>query len=310
MITIPCADFFLRNPAVSGVGFRFASGLVLLLPLAAGAADTTITGEIAAQSESTPKAVPFRSDSAKPLPTLAEGGFASEPSFEDSFSPGWDKDQKAWQVASWKQNGTQMALERCRTNGEGLLVQTVLPGEPFSGGSLQSRAEFGWGRWVARVKPSAVPGLLNSIFTKDWDDKNTPGDANDGKKGEIDIEFVTHTFGPGRGEVHLAIHLQVKHPLWHLDIPLDFNPSDDFHEWGFDVLPDRVTWHVDGKILHTWYYTKEYSIDPGYEFFFNSWTSKKWLKGPPGEKAEYLVDWVKFYPLKENAAAKPQNTKP
>lgn len=310
MITIPLAGFARRTPAVSGVVFRVAAGLVVLLPFAAAAADTTTTGEITAVSESTPKAVAFRSDSAKPVPTLAEGGFAAEPSFEDSFSPGWEKDQKAWQVATWKQNGTLMALDRCRTNGEGVLVQTVLPGEPFSGGSLQSRAEFGWGRWVARVKPSAVPGLLNSIFTKDWDDKKTPGDANDGKKGEIDIEFVTHTFGAGRGEVHLAIHLQVKHPLWHVDIPLDFNPSDDFHEWGFDVLPDRVTWHVDGKILHTWFYTKEYFIDPDYEFFFNSWTSKKWLKGPPAEKAEYLIDWVKFYPLKENAAANPQNTKP
>lgn len=146
-----------------------------------------------------------------------------------------------------------------------------------------------------------MPGVLNSIFTKDWDDQTTPDSEHDGKKGEVDIEFVTHTFGPGRGEVHLAIHLEKHEPLWHMDIPLDFNPSDDFHEWGFDILPDRVVWHVDGRVLHTWLYEGEYKIDPNYEFFFNSWTRTKWLKGPPMAPADYLIDWVRFYPLKAAA---------
>jgi beta-glucanase (GH16 family) len=276
-------------------------GIVWLCGTCATMAQTT--GTITAVSESTPKAVPFFSAQAPALPSLSEGGFASVPAFEDHFEAGWEGSQKSWRVATWKQNGALMSPERCRTDGKGHLVQTVLAGEPFQGGSLQSNREFGWGRWVARVKPSAVPGLLNSIFSKDWDDLKTPADQHDGKKAEVDIEFVTHTFGPGRGEVHLAIHLAVKHPLWHLDIPLDFNPSDDFHEWGFDILPDRVVWHVNGKILHTWKYTKEYYVDPDYEFFFNSWTSKKWLKGPPQEPGEYLIDWVKFYPLQTGPGA-------
>lgn len=268
----------------------------------ARAAETT-TAQITAASESTPKAVAFSSTGSPAVVSLEAGGFASEPAFVDDFLNDWEKTQSTWQVATWKQNGTQMAKERCRTDGKGHLVQTVLAGDPPSGGSMQSKREFGWGRWVARVKPSAVPGLLNSIFTKDWDDVTTPGDANDGNKAEVDIEFVTHTFGSGKGEVHLAIHLKTKHPLWHLDIPLDFDPSQDFHEWGFDILPDRVVWHVDGKVLHTWYYTREDFIDPKYEFFFNSWTSKKWLKGPPTEPADYHIDWVKFYPLKDQTAA-------
>jgi beta-glucanase (GH16 family) len=273
-------------------------GVVLLCGTYPATAQTT--GTITAVSEGTPKAVPFISAQAPALPSLSEGGFALEPAFEDQFEPGWEGSQKSWKVATWKQNGTQMSPERCRTDGKGHLVQTVLAGEPFQGGSLQTNREFGWGRWVARVKPSAVPGLLNSIFTKDWDNLTTPADQHDGNKGEVDFEFVTHTFGNGRGEAHLAIHLKEHHPLWHLDIPLDFDPSQDFHEWGFDILPDRVVWHVDGKVLHTWMYTKEHSIDPAYEFFFNSWTAKKWLKGPPGEKAEYHIDWLKFYPLQKN----------
>jgi beta-glucanase (GH16 family) len=196
-----------------------------------------------------------------------------------------------------------MSRDRCRIDGQGHLVQTVLAGEPFQGGSIQSKREFGYGRWVARVKPSSVPGVLNSIFTKDWDDLKTPGDEHDGKKAEVDFEFVTHTFGGGKGEAHLAIHLKGHTPLWHLDIPLDFDPSQDFHEWGFDILPDRVVWHVDGKVVHTWLYTDEHFVDPDYEFFFNSWSRAKWLKGPPATDADYLIDWVKFYPFKADGAA-------
>jgi len=223
--------------------------------------------------------------------------FAEAPAFEDDFSAGWESRQTDWRVATWKQNGTLMASERCETDSEGCLVQTVLAGEPYRGGSLQTALEFSYGRWVARVKPAAVPGALNSIFTKDWDDLTTPDNEHDGRKAEVDIEFLTYTFGEDHGKVHLAIHLKDRPAVYSTDLSLNFNPSDDFHVWGFDILPDRVVWHVDGKELHTWRYTKDAFIDPGYEFFFNSWTKSKWIKGPPAEAAGYRIDWVRFYPL-------------
>lgn len=228
--------------------------------------------------------------------------FLERPAFEDDFGPGWETEQTGWQVVTWRQAGTQMAAERCRSDGSGFLVQRVKAGEPFLGGGLQSKREFGYGRWLVRSKPSAVPGVLNGIFTKDWDDFSTPGDKNDGEKAEVDMEFITDRFGPGRGEVYLAIHLKDRSPLWELNLPLEFNPSDDFHVWGFDVLPDRVVWHVDGRVLHTWVGEDGQRIDPGYEFFMNAWTRKEWLNGPPTKDAEHLIDWVRFYPLKSTAA--------
>jgi len=237
----------------------------------------------------------FDSESAESAPSLKEGGFAEEPAFMDDFNPDWERTQKDWQVANWLQNGTQMARSRCRTNEDGYLVQTVLPGEPYRGGSLQTTREFGYGRWLARVKPSSVSGSLHSIFTKDWDDLETEV-PHDGRKAEVDIEFLTYTFRKDRGQVHLAIHLLNHRPLWHADVDLDFNPSAAFNVWGFDILPDRVVWHVNGKIIHTWMYTDEYYIDPDYEMMFNSWTRDIWIKGPPSENADYLIDWVKFHP--------------
>lgn len=254
------------------------------------------TDVILQSSGKTPKGKPFVYDQAVDAHTLAEGGFAAEPAFVAQFDFGWENTQRDWQRATWMQNKTQMATERAVTNEDGCLVLTVKADEPPRGGSIQSNREFGYGRWVARVKPSSVPGVLNSVFTKDWDDLSTPGDKHDGRKAEVDIELLTHTFGPNRGEVHLAIHLLKHHPLWHVDIPLDFNPSDRFHEWGFDILPDKVVWHVDGKLLYVWEYTDDHYIDPNYEFFFNAWTNKRWIQGPPKQDAEYQIDWVKFYP--------------
>lgn len=225
--------------------------------------------------------------------------FASTPAFEDNFDPGWEQSQQDWFVATWKQNGSHMAEERCKTNGEGMMVQTVLAGDPPRGGSMQTKGEFGYGRWVARVKPSSVPGVLNSIFTKDWDDKSRPDTSGKGGMSEVDIEFLTSKHKENSAEVHLAIHLKGRNNFYTHYQEVDFNPSDDFHDWGFDILPDRVDWRVDGKIIHTWHYTDDAKIDPNYEFFFNSWTMKKWIEGPPTEDATYEIDWIKFYPIKE-----------
>lgn len=229
----------------------------------------------------------------------AEPSFAKEPAFEDNFDADWASTQKSWEVATWKQNNTQMSPDRCQVNDQGQLVQTELAGSPHLGGSMQTNREFGFGRWVARVKPSSAAGVNNSIFTKDWDNLSTADNKHDGNKGEVDIEFLTRTFAPGKGQVHLAIHTADEHPHWEKDLDLDFNPSDDFHEWGFDILPDRVRWHVDGKLLHEYVYpqSKPKLLEENYEMFFNSWTQPKWVKGPPSERAEYLIDWVRFHPL-------------
>ena len=223
--------------------------------------------------------------------------FELQSSFEENFNPEWETRNDFWRVASWEQNGTQMSPERCVTNEDGHLVQTVLPGEPYRGGSLQTSIEFGYGRWVARVCPSTVPGVLNSIFTKDWGNLETET-SNDGTKYEVDIEFLTHTFGPDTGSVHIAIHKKNYPNVFEKDIPLDFNPSEDFHEWGFDILPDKVVWHVDGNVLETWESPAGESIPAGYEFFFNSWTKEQWIQGPPEDTAYYYIDYLRFFKYK------------
>lgn len=151
---------------------------------------------------------------------------------------------------------------------------------------------------MGRLKPSSVAGALNSFFSDDWDDLSTADKPNDGTKFEIDIEFVTASFGPGKGQVELALHSAFgkKTPFGKI-VDLDFNPSDDFHVYGFDILPEGITWHADGKVIGEYKCPPGETVpDIGHEFFMNSWTAQKWVKGPPKADARYYIDWVRFYP--------------
>jgi beta-glucanase (GH16 family) len=218
-------------------------------------------------------------------------------SFSDTFDPDWEAQQRSWKRASWLQNGTQMDPSRAFTDDAGHLVQVVLPGAPYRGGSIETVGEFGYGRWQARLRPSSVPGLLNSMFTKDWDDRTTPGSTStgDGLKAEVDIEFLTYTFAGDTGKVWLAVHYDGVRQYGTM-VNLAFNPSKAFHVWGFDVLPSEIRWHVDDQVIHTYRYPVG-KIAPRYEMFFNSWTRPDWIRGPPAAEGQYLIDWVRFSPL-------------
>jgi len=95
--------------------------------------------------------------------------------------------------------------------------------------SMARRDQYCFGRWEARRKPSNVPGMLNSMFTIDWDDVMASGDG-DGTTQEIDIEFLTYAFTGTDSKVHFALHA-AGHPSANTrpDIQLGFDPSADFH---------------------------------------------------------------------------------
>jgi beta-glucanase (GH16 family) len=219
---------------------------------------------------------------------------SNTPSFIDLFDdPQWEENNGTtlWQQASWMQNDTQMDPGRCQAVN-GLLTLTVLPGEPYQGGSIQTRQDhLAYGRWDARLKPSSVPGVLNSMFTDDWNGKTYE---------EVDVEFLTYTFGNNSGSVHLALHKEGLTNYWWEDIPLTFNPSDTFHVWSIQILPDSVSWFVDGRLLRTFVYDNTFQLQAPYQFFFNAWTKKEWINGPPTRSADYQIDWVKFYAYKKS----------
>ena len=218
--------------------------------------------------------------------------------FRDDFN-GTTLNRDSWQVATWSEHGGQTGSERVFVK-DGFL-NLVLVNDLNKGilsSALQTTQKYGFGRWEARLKPSNVPGVLNSMYTIDWDDPSTPNKDGDGTKQEIDIEFLTKTFRQNTGEMHAAVHAAGRKSMnTNPDLRLNFNPSSDFHVYGFDILPDRIDWLIDGKVVHTYKYAgNAITINSSYNLKFNVWTARDWIGGPPapGVKSIYVIDWIRF----------------
>ena len=219
--------------------------------------------------------------------------------FFDDFD-GSAVDTSKWQVATWVEHGGQTGAERCYVEDGNLKMIFVNDSsQGYLSSAIQTRDEYYFGRWETRLKPSNVPGVLNSMFTIDWENTVAPG-TGDGTKQEIDIEFLTYAFTGTDGKVHFALHA-AGHPSTDTnpDIELGFDPSADFHIWGFDISPEKIDWFVDDQVLMTIHYSENaISIDAPYQLKFNFWSQTKWINGPPAPDVEcvYLIDWVRFTP--------------
>lgn len=128
-------------------------------------------------------------------------------------------DSKIWRVAGWTEHGGKTSPDRCYAK-DGFLNMIFIhdPEEGNLGSAIQTEVEFFYGRWEARLKPSNVPGVLNSFYTIDWDNTVDPSADNDGTKQEIDIEFLTKSFKGSSGEVHIALHARGRKVLVHSPI--------------------------------------------------------------------------------------------
>ena len=225
--------------------------------------------------------------------------FQNEAFYEDFDGP---IDNKIWQVLGGNEHGGNLSTERCYVeDGKLNMIFINDPKEGFLSSAIQTQNEFLYGRWEASLKPTDVPGVLNSLYTIDWNNTADNTSESNGTKQEIDIEFLTKSFKGETGEVHLALHESGKKSFDTApDIKLDFNPSDDFHTWGFDVTPEYVEWFVDDIILHRYTYEgNEITVNAPYQLKLNFWSAKEWIGGPPEEnvKCIYQIDWIRFTPL-------------
>jgi len=228
---------------------------------------------------------------------INDGDISSEVQFEEDFDDG-QIDELIWQIGTWVEHGGQTGRERCYVEDGYLNLVFINDSEEgYLSSAIQTREEFLYGCWEARLKLSSVPGVLNSIYAIDWDDGN-------GTKQEIDIEFLTYTFDDNTGEVHFAVHADGFESFnTNPDIELDFNPSEDFHVWGFKITPLHIQWFVDDEVLLTYTYSEnDITIDSEYQLKFNFWSNEHWINGPPEEDIEcvYQIDWIRFYPYEED----------
>lgn len=218
--------------------------------------------------------------------------------FRDDFN-GNTIDTSTWQIATWPEQGGMASAERCYVkNGYLNLVFIYKPGaSPYKYlcSAIQTRKEFLFGKWEARLKTSNVSGVLNSMFTIDWDNTQTGRSGSDGTKQEIDIEFLTKY----KTKVHYAVHASGR-KSFETNPDIDtVNHSADFHVYAINITPDYIEWSVDGKIMKKYIYSKgDIRITSPYQLKLNSWSSTNWIEGPPVADTEciYQIDWIQFTP--------------
>lgn len=150
---------------------------------------------------------------------------------------------------------------------------------------------YHYGTYLTRLKPSPVPGCINAFFTKNFTGYND----------EIDIEFLTNTFGGGKGQVEFTLHPHegVSTYQYHRVINLAFDPSQAFHEYGFTWTYDQIEYFIDGKSITTFKRSEGAPIQTHEgTIMYNVWVSGNpaWGGGPPTQDATMVVDWCKYWP--------------
>jgi len=143
-------------------------------------------------------------------------------------------------LASFAREGLQYGDE-----GAQLVIDAIESGaRPYRSGAFASVRSFPHGRFEAEIKAASGSGLVTGFFLH----RDTP-------RQEIDIEFagadprrmlVNVYFNPGDDGTAMGFGYRGS-PC---RIDLGFDATADFHRYAIDWRPDRVTWLVDGRIVH------------------------------------------------------------
>jgi hypothetical protein len=236
--------------------------------------------------------------------SAGDGSPALAPSIFEHFNPwtGVTSPDKLWRIAgTWTGTGgnvldpaNAVLVSTYDTQPGGYLLLTV-KANVLQGGEIQTvgtaGSALGYGYYEVRMKVTDVPGTCVSFFWKEVD--YGPG--------EIDVEFLTNESwitSPTTGKVHYTIH-----PNWDTNgtaftQDLAFNPSKDFHRYGWLWTPAKLSYTVDGQIVKTFTNPPAQNLvnTKGGYIMMNAWTGNaNWGGGPPTKDATSAYDWVKFY---------------
>ena len=233
------------------------------------------------------------------LSMMSEGNAQTTPQIFEEFN-GWTgvtSPDGVWRRnGDWTGTGNNLltladAVVSTTSNGVsgGYLTLTVKANK-LEGGEIQTigtvGSALGYGYYEVRMKVSSVSGCCNSFFWKE---------VNYGP-GEIDLEFLTNeTWTSTNGQVHCQLHNSNYDGGGPKTFP--FDPSAQFHRYGFLWTADKIDWTADGQVIQTLSGpSSSIPATKGY-IMMNAWTGNANLGGgPPTQDAPCVYDWVKFWP--------------
>lgn len=203
----------------------------------------------------------------------------------DSFATRRDS---IWTISSYRPDSTFIDTTfipaNVRFSNGGLVLQSYV--DNHTGGEYKTKGKFLYGKYRASMMLDQTPGTYLTFFLYTPE----PGNHN-----EIDIELVKDghvTKATFTTWVNMAKN---EHTVW-----LGFDPSKDYHMYGFDWHKDRVDFYIDDMEKPLWTSTSRVPQGSCY-LYFNSWV----VKNVPGDHGDGIntqyVDWVTVQPVNESA---------
>ena len=220
-------------------------------------------------------------------------------------------DAANWQMASWS-NGNPFANTWQADNvsfNNGLMTLTLdnngcpksCDNKPYASGEYRTMQEiFSQGYYEARIKFAEGNGLVSGTF---FTYRGTYGKLD---HDEVDIEAL------GKDCAKIQTNYYVEGKGGHEEmISLGFNGCKDFHNYGFKLSGQDLTWFIDGKAVRT--VTASPAIKLPYrpaKIMANFWAGtsevKGWLNGPFKyvKPLDVQYDWIRYSTL-TGSEAKP-----
>ena len=218
--------------------------------------------------------------------------------FSDSFTSS-GLSPASWEISTGYSNGSVFA--NCMWWASQVSVNPTNPGyltlnlgpeagtPPYAAAEVKTVAFWSYGMYTVRMKPSNQAGVISSFFTY-------TGPYYGDQWNEIDIEFGHFGSSSQTGvQFNYFVNGTGGHEVVYL---LPFDPSTDFHTYGFDREPDFIAWYVDGVMV---YQTPAGAAMPAsaQRLFMNIWAPygiDGWVGNYDGTPTSAVYDWVSFVP--------------
>ncbi len=194
--------------------------------------------------------------------------------------------KKRWSFGAWSFNENlswfKSSQVKKNENSVSLVMVAdtadVIEDKDYLSAEMYSRDEFMYGRYVCRMKPQNVSGVISSFFLIDTEEDWY----------EIDIEFV----GENTRKVQLNLRSKLPDDKRIIDKPvfvnLPFDAAEDFHTYTIDWTEKYIAFYADGIHLYT-YDDEEFVARQQHPqtVRFNYWPTN--LKSWAGEFSEHSL---------------------
>lgn len=188
-----------------------------------------------------------------------------------------------WTVSSYKPDSDTLTTTFLPSNVRSLDGRLVLRASVANnkGGEYRSNGKFSPGKYRASIKVDQAPGTYLTFFAYVW-----PSEQGDNVQNEIDVELIINH---GKTTAMLSTWRDYTKTQYLYELP--FDPSADYHTYGFDWYTDRVEFYIDDMTMPVWTSHSNIPQDPMY-VYFNSWVDKDHLSDYGNGVSTEYVDWV------------------